>query len=133
MSASMPSPPVAAERNPVIAAPAPRRVHRAQIVALSLLVVTGIINYVDRGTLAVANHNIATELGLSFGQMGLLLSAFAWSYAIAQLPAGGLVDRIGPRRFLAAGLIVWSFAQAAGGFVHSFSQFILARVILGIG
>jgi len=133
MSASMPSPPVAAERNPVIAAPAPRRVHRAQIVALSLLVVTGIINYVDRGTLAVANHNIATELGLSFGQMGLLLSAFAWSYAIAQLPAGGLVDRIGPRRFLAAGLIVWSFAQAGGGFVHSFSQFILARVILGIG
>ncbi len=132
MSHSMPSSPAVA-RSQQTAAPAPPRVRKAQTVALSLLVLSGIINYVDRGTLAVANHNIATELGLSLGQMGLLLSAFAWSYALAQLPAGGLVDRIGPRRFLAAGLIVWSFAQAAGGLVHSFTQFIVARVCLGIG
>ncbi|MGD0104609.1 MAG: MFS transporter [Rhodopila sp.] len=133
MSHSVPSPPAVARSQQTTAAPVPPRVRRAQIIALSLLVLGGIINYVDRGTLAVANSIIAAELGLSLGQMGLLLSAFAWSYAIAQLPAGGLVDRIGPRRFLAAGLIVWSIAQAAGGFVHSFAQFIAARVCLGIG
>lgn len=113
--------------------PAPPRVRRAQVVALSLLIVTGVINYMDRGTLAVASHAVADELGLSLGEMGLLLSAFSWSYALAQLPAGGLVDRIGPRRLLGAGLIVWSVAQAAGGLVHGFGQFILARICLGIG
>jgi sugar phosphate permease len=114
-------------------APVPPRVRRAQVIALSLLILSGVINYVDRGTLAIANHNIANDLGLSLVQMGLLLSAFSWSYALAQLPTGGLVDRIGPRRFLGAGLIVWSIAQAAGGLVSNFTQFIAARMCLGIG
>ena len=83
-------------------APTPKRVRRAQVISLTLLVMTGVINYLDRGTLAVANKSISTELGLSLGQMGLLLSAFSWSYAIAQLPAGGLVDRIGPRKLCTA-------------------------------
>lgn len=112
---------------------APPRVRRAQFVSLALLILTGVINYMDRGTLAVANQSIAKELGLSLGQMGLLLSAFSWSYALAQLPTGGLVDRIGPRRFLGCGLIVWSIAQALGGVVSNFGQFIAARIGLGIG
>ena len=65
--------------------------------------------------------------------MGLLLSAFAWSYALAQLPVGGLVDRAGPRVLLGLGMTLWSLAQAAGGLVTSFSQFIWARIFLGIG
>jgi sugar phosphate permease len=112
---------------------APPRIRRAQIVALTLLMVSGIVNYLDRGTLAVANPLIRHDLGLSLGQMGLLLSAFSWSYALFQLPVGGLVDRIGPRKLLGIGLIVWSLAQAAGGFVSTFGWFILARIVLGIG
>ncbi len=65
----------------------PPRIRRAQIVALTLLMVSGIVNYLDRGTLAVANPLIRHDLGLSLGQMGLLLSAFSWSYALFQLPA----------------------------------------------
>src|SRR5665213_807854 len=65
--------------------------------------------------------------------MGLLLSAFLWSYALAQLPVGGLIDRFGPRKMLAAGLFAWSIAQAAGGLVRSFGVFIAARVALGVG
>jgi sugar phosphate permease len=95
--------------------------------------VSGIVNYLDRGTLAVANPLIRHDLGLSLGQMGLLLSAFSWSYALFQLPVGGLVDRVGPRKLLGLGLIVWSLAQAAGGFVSTFGWFILARIVLGIG
>ncbi|AUT65992.1 MFS transporter [Paraburkholderia terrae] len=112
---------------------APPKIRRAQIVALTLLMVSGIVNYLDRGTLAVANPLIRHDLGLSLGEMGLLLSAFSWSYALFQLPVGGLVDRVGPRKLLGIGLIVWSLAQAAGGFVSTFGWFILARIVLGIG
>ena len=112
---------------------APKRVRRAQVLSLTLLVVSGVVNYMDRGTLSVANSTIRTELGVSLGQMGLLLSAFSWSYALSQLPAGGLVDRVGPRRLLAAGLVLWSVAQAAGGLVTSFGQFIVSRIVLGVG
>jgi sugar phosphate permease len=112
---------------------APQRIRRFQTISLVLLVVCGTINYLDRGALSVANPAIRADLGVSIGQMGLLLSAFAWSYALAQLPVGGLVDRAGPRVLLCIGMTLWSLAQAAGGLVASFSQFIWARVFLGIG
>jgi sugar phosphate permease len=73
--------------------PTPSRVRRAQVLSLALLVASGIINYMDRGTLAVANSSIRQEMGVSLVEMGWLLSAFAWSYALAQLPVGGMVDR----------------------------------------
>ncbi len=111
----------------------PPRVRRAQILSLALLIVSGVVNYMDRGTLSIANGTIRNELGISLGQMGLLLSAFSWSYALSQLPAGGLVDRIGPRKLLTAGLVLWSIAQAAGGLVTGYGQFILSRIVLGIG
>jgi sugar phosphate permease len=111
----------------------PPRVKRAQRAALTLLVIAGTLNYIDRATLSVANPLIRNELGLSLADMGLLLSAFLWAYAFFQLPGGVLVDRVGPRRLLAAGLTVWSLAQAAAGFVASFGQFSVARVFLGLG
>ena len=111
----------------------PSRIRRSQTLALVLLVVCGVINYLDRATLAVANDYIRADLGLSLGQMGLLLSAFSWSYALCQLPVGALVDKIGPRWLLGMGLVVWSLAQAAGGFAATFGYFVIARIALGIG
>ena len=111
----------------------PTRILRRQQLSLVLLVVCGVINYLDRATLAVANEYIRADLGLSLGQMGLLLSAFSWSYALCQLPVGALVDKIGPRWLLGGGLVVWSLAQAAGGFAATFGYFVLARIALGIG
>lgn len=111
----------------------PLRIRRRQTAALILLVLTGVINYLDRATLAVANEFIRADLGLSLGQMGLLLSAFSWSYALCQLPVGALVDKIGPRWLLGMGLVVWSLAQAAGGLVSTFGWFVIARIVLGIG
>ncbi|HEU5021792.1 MAG TPA: MFS transporter [Bryobacteraceae bacterium] len=101
--------------------------------ALSLLVAGGVLNYIDRATLSVANKLIQDDLGIPVVKMGLLLSAFLWAYALAQLPVGGLIDRYGPRKLLALGLFAWSIAQAAGGIVRSFGTFIVARVALGIG
>ena len=111
----------------------PPAIRRSQTLALVLLVVCGVINYLDRATLAVANEYIRADLGLSLGQMGLLLSAFSWSYALCQLPVGALVDKVGPRWLLGIGLVVWSLAQAAGGLASTFGWFVLARIALGIG
>jgi sugar phosphate permease len=109
------------------------RIKRVQITALTLLLLSGIINYVDRATLAIANPLIREELGLSISDMGLLLSAFLGAYAFSQLPAGALVDRVGPRLMLTLSLSLWSIAQALGGLVQSFGQFFGARLLLGIG
>jgi sugar phosphate permease len=111
----------------------PSRIRRTQTLALVMLVVCGVVNYLDRATLAVANEYIRADLGLSLGQMGLLLSAFSWSYALCQLPVGALVDKVGPRWLLGIGLVVWSLAQAAGGFAATFGWFVIARIALGIG
>lgn len=109
------------------------RVRRIQIVTLVLLVSAGVVNYVDRATLAVANPLIRDELNFSIADMGLLLSAFLWAYAFAQLPAGALADKVGPRLSLTIGLTFWSLGQMLGGLVESFWQFASARFILGIG
>src|SRR5215475_9272299 len=109
------------------------RVKSIQRIALAMLVVAGVINYVDRATLAVANLLIREELGLSIADMGYLLSAFLWAYAFSQLPTGAMVDRLGPRLLLTLGLSLWSFAQLLGGLVQNFGQFFSARVLLGIG
>src|SRR3569832_319350 len=109
------------------------RVKWIQRVALALLVIAGVVNYIDRATLAVANPLIRNELGLSIADMGYLLSAFLWAYAFAQLPTGAMVDRLGPRILLTMGLSLWSVAQLLGGLVQNFGQFFGARVLLGFG
>ena len=109
------------------------RVKSIQRAALAMLVVAGVINYVDRATLAVANPLIRQDLGLSIADMGYLLSAFLWAYAFAQLPTGAMVDKLGPRLLLTFGLGAWSFAQFLGGLVQNFGQFFGARLLLGVG
>ncbi len=113
-----------------IASPKVRGIQRA---ALAMLVLSGSINTIDRAALSVANPLIRADMHLSIAQMGLLLSAFLWAYAFAQLPTGALIDRLGPRRLLALGLAVWSGAQLLCGLVATVGQFAAARVLLGIG
>ncbi len=109
------------------------RMRTIQRTALAMLVLSGAVNTIDRAALSLANPLIRHDLGLSLSQMGLLLSAFLWAYAFAQLPIGPMIDRLGPRRLLAAGLAVWSTAQLACGLVTGTAQFFAARVVLGIG
>ncbi len=109
------------------------RVKRIQRTALTMLVISGAVNYIDRATLAVGNPLIRHDLGLSVADMGFLLSAFLWSYAFAQLPMGALVDKFRPRWMLTIGLSLWSLAQVVSGLVGSFGQFYVARIALGIG
>jgi MFS family permease len=109
------------------------RLKRIQNVALTLLVIAGLINYLDRSTLSIANHSIREDMNLSATQMGALLSAFSIPYAFAQLPMGVMLDKFGARVMLGFGMMLWSVAQVAGGLVNSLNQFYLARVVLGVG
>jgi len=108
------------------------RLKRIQVMAIGFLTLAGIVNYLDRSTLSIANHSISQELGLSASQMGLLLSAFSLAYALAQLPVGALLDRFGSRAMLGLGMLLWSIAQLAGGFIQTLNQFLFARVALGV-
>jgi len=110
-----------------------RRARRMRVLALTLLVIAGTVNYLDRSALSIGNSSIRASLHLNDTEMGLLLSAFAVAYGIAQLPVGILIDRHGPRRLMSIGLILWSAAQIAAGFVTGLGQFMVARVALGIG
>ena len=73
-----------------------------------LIAVVLFINYVDRGNLATAAPLMKDELGLSGIQIGVLLSAFFWSYVPARILAGWLTERINPYRTPAVGLALWS-------------------------
>ena len=109
------------------------RTRKLQKTALALLILVGIINYFDRASLAIAVVSIRHDLGLGATAIGAMLSAFAFSYALAQLPTGLLIDRFGPRVLLGCGLTVWSVAQAAAGLSSGYAQLFLSRIVLGIG
>ncbi len=104
-----------------------------QVITVSLLLVIGIINYVDRSALSIANTSIQRDMGITPSQMGILLSAFSLAYALAQLPLGVIIDRLGSKISLGAALLGWSVAQTASGLINTFSAFIGLRIVLGIG
>jgi MFS transporter, ACS family, L-galactonate transporter len=80
---------------------------------LTLLVLGGIVNFLDRSALSIANTTMRGDLHLSATQIGALLSAFSLAYGLAQIPSGWMLDRIGPRTILSAGMLLWSVAQMA--------------------
>ncbi len=69
---------------------------------LALLAICLLINYVDRGNLSIAAPLLKDELGMSASQLGILLSAFFWSYTAMQFVSGWLVDRFDVNLIIAA-------------------------------
>jgi len=104
-----------------------------QTITVVMLLLIGIVNYLDRSALSIANTSIQKDMLISPSQMGILLSAFSLAYAFAQLPLGIIIDRLGSKISLGAALLIWSMAQSASGLVNSFSGFIGLRIVLGIG
>ncbi|AZZ49388.1 MFS transporter [Rathayibacter rathayi] len=112
--------------------PAERKSIRIRWFLVGFLVLGGVVNYLDRSTLSVANTTIAQEFELDALHMGLLLSAFSWPYAIANLPAGYLVDKLGPKRMFAFAAGAWSLVSMVTAAAGSFGALYAARVALGI-
>src|SRR5262252_7129646 len=121
----------------LLVARVPRTVRRGGTreitVALTLLVISVFISYVDRGNLSVAAPMLKTEFGLSASRVGLLLSSFFWGYSVCLFVCGWLVDRFDVNRVLALGFFLWSLATAATGLVHGFVALLLMRMLLGMG
>jgi sugar phosphate permease len=111
----------------------PPRVRRIQTVAVLLLVLAGFVNFLDRGSLGIANTTIRADLGFSATTIGALLSIFSLAYAFAQLPVGLLLDRLGTRTMLSGAMLLWSLTQTATGWVIGFRSFVLARISLAMG
>ncbi len=100
---------------------------------LRFAVILAIITYVDRVCISQAAPFLQDELRLSAGQMGLAFSAFAWAYALFEIPGGWLGDRIGPRKALMRVVILWSVFTAATGYVWNFASLVIARFCFGMG
>jgi MFS family permease len=102
---------------------------------LALLVISGLLNYFDRSNLSVGATDIARDLGLSNYRLGLMLSAFFWTYAACQLLglSGWLVHRFDAGWILAVGFFLWSGATAFTGLTYWFVSMFALRLVLGMG
>lgn len=108
------------------------KLKRMQWVAIALCTAAIALNYIDRSTLAVGNLLIREDFHISATAIGALQSAWSISFAFAQIPIGFMVDRMGPRTLLGTALVLWSVAQAAGGFMATYVQLMWARAALGV-
>lgn len=100
---------------------------------LVLLFLSVFINYIDRSNLSIAAPLIKEELGISAAQLGILLSAFFWTYSSCQLLSGWLVDHFDVKWVFAGGFFLWSTATAITGTVHGLLALLLVRIVLGMG
>src|SRR5258708_17387132 len=91
-----------------------------------------VINYFDRTNISVATKPFEQAFHLSAAQMGIVLSAYLWSYTLLQIPVGAMLDRIGVKWLMRIGTIIWSLATFMTALVSGLGLVILSRVLLGI-
>ena len=100
---------------------------------LVLLVLAVLINYVDRGNLALAAPLLKIQWGMSASQLGILLSSFFWTYTALQFVMGLFVDRWGANWMMAFGFLAWSLATVLTGAAMGFATLLALRMLLGVG
>jgi len=105
---------------------------RARLGVLALITFATMLNYVDRSVMGVAQPSLVRELAISPELMGLIFSAFSWTYAFAQIPGGLVLDRLGARLTYTFSLASWSLATMLHGFMSSVLGLFSARLALGL-
>jgi MFS transporter, ACS family, glucarate transporter len=93
---------------------------RVRLFIVTMLFLVTTVNYADRATLSIAGPALSKELGLDPIAMGYIFSAFGWSYVVAQVPGGWLLDRYGSRWVYAFSIMIWSLFTLLQGFVGFF-------------
>jgi MFS family permease len=106
--------------------------HKKQLV-LGLLVLSALINFIDRGNLSVAAPLLGPEFKLTPVQLGVLFSAFFWTYSLFQIATGLLADRYKASILYGFGFLLWSAATLMTGFANGFGTLLAFRLLLGIG
>ena len=99
---------------------------------LGLVFISVVINYMDRTNISVAAAALTDELSLTSIQMGLIFSAFGWTYSVMQIPGGVVVDFVRARVLYPIILVLWSTATLAQGLVSSFMALIGCRMAIGV-
>ncbi len=92
-----------------------------------------LVNFFDRVNLSVSQAALHDAFGLSLVAFGFLSSAYSWTYAAMQLPAGLLLDRFGVKRIGRVSTFLWSMASFAAAASRGVGGFFGARFLLGIG
>ena len=93
---------------------------RVRLLIVTMLFLVTTVNYADRATLSIAGTALSKELNLDPVAMGYIFSAFGWSYVVAQVPGGWLLDRFGSRWVYAFSIMIWSLFTLLQGFVGFF-------------
>ena len=113
-------------------APAALRSTRVRLGVLGLISTATLLNYLDRAVMGVAAPALTAELHISPEMMGLIFSAFSWTYAAAQIPGGILLDRLGTRITYAGSLILWSVFTLLHGLASNVAMLFGFRLALGV-
>lgn len=100
---------------------------------LVMLVILGMVTFLDRINISVAGSSIMHDLHLSPAQWGWVQSAFILSYGLLQIPMGALGDRFGHRNILAAIVLWWSAFTAFTGMAGGLMSLLVIRFMFGIG
>jgi ACS family D-galactonate transporter-like MFS transporter len=91
------------------------------------------VNFFDRVNLSVSQDALHASFGLSMIAFGYLSSAYSWTYALMQIPAGVLLDRWGVRRVGCISTLLWSVASFGAAVSSGIAGFFGARFLLGVG
>lgn len=101
---------------------------------IALLLGFGVlVNYFDRVNLSISQEALHATFGITAVTFGYLLSAYSWTYAALQLPAGLLLDRFGVKLVGRIGAFLWSVASFAAAVSTALPGFFSARLLLGVG
>jgi ACS family D-galactonate transporter-like MFS transporter len=114
------------------ASAAERRTSVRWVPILALVAVGTAINYLDRTVLGIAAPYLSKDLSLTPTQMGLVFSAFSWSYAALQIPGGIFLDRFGTRLTYFISISLWSCFTGLMGVVKSLGMLIATRIGVGV-
>lgn len=104
---------------------------RHKVIFFSILL--AVITYIDRVCISQAAPLISKDLGFSKTDMSLVFAAFALGYALFEIPAGWLGDKMGPRKVLMRIVIWWSFFTAATGWAWNRTVMMVVRFMFGAG
>ncbi|WP_336331453.1 MFS transporter [Pseudomonas putida] len=92
------------------------------------------INYIDRAILAATAPYMKEDFHLSAAELGIMLSAFFWTYTLFQIPQGWFADKVGQRISLAISVGWWSASTVLTGlFANGFRSLLVLRTTLGVG
>ncbi|HCB1497395.1 TPA: MFS transporter [Klebsiella michiganensis] len=115
-----------------ISPPATQKRTKTRIVILMLLSIGTMINYLDRTILGIVAPKLTSEIHIDPAMMGIVFSAFAWTYALAQIPGGMFLDRFGNKLTYALSIFFWSTFTLLQSFSVGLKSLLLLRLGLGI-